>query len=105
MTTEQIHSELQQLASRAKEVEGLIEQDKQHIQHLTQQLQMDHKRCATCQKKLGVCEGIECRCQSVFCSIHRYPEKHQCTFDYSHLDTKIISRSVGHGQFQKLDRI
>ena len=38
-------------------------------------------RCATCKKKLGL-TGFTCRCGGLFCSIHRYSDKHQCDFDY-----------------------
>ena len=26
--------------------------------------------------------GFECRCGGVFCGIHRYSDKHDCTYDY-----------------------
>lgn len=26
--------------------------------------------------------GFECRCGGLFCAIHRYSDKHDCTFDY-----------------------
>ncbi|XP_070545841.1 AN1-type zinc finger protein 6-like [Ptychodera flava] len=38
-------------------------------------------RCYTCRKKVGL-TGFECRCGGLFCSIHRYSDKHNCTFDY-----------------------
>ncbi|XP_022108305.1 zinc finger A20 and AN1 domain-containing stress-associated protein 6-like [Acanthaster planci] len=38
-------------------------------------------RCATCRKKVGL-TGFECRCGGLFCSIHRYSDKHDCQFDY-----------------------
>ena len=38
-------------------------------------------RCASCKKKLGL-TGFTCRCGELFCSIHRYSDKHQCGFDY-----------------------
>jgi len=37
-----------------------------------------------CRKKIGL-TGFECRCGSVFCSIHRYSDAHECTFDYKAL--------------------
>ena len=40
-----------------------------------------YPRCATCKKKLGL-TGFTCRCGGLFCSIHRYSDKHQCDFDY-----------------------
>ncbi|XP_027080243.1 zinc finger A20 and AN1 domain-containing stress-associated protein 7-like [Coffea arabica] len=38
-------------------------------------------RCFCCNKKVGVM-GFTCRCGSTFCGLHRYPEKHDCTFDF-----------------------
>lgn len=49
-------------------------------------------RCASCKKKLGL-TGFTCRCGSLFCSIHRYSDKHQCDFDYKALGAEEISRS------------
>ncbi|PIK43623.1 hypothetical protein BSL78_19534 [Apostichopus japonicus] len=38
-------------------------------------------RCHTCRKKVGL-TGFECRCGGLYCSIHRYSDKHECSFDY-----------------------
>ncbi|KAF0043665.1 hypothetical protein F2P81_005002 [Scophthalmus maximus] len=38
-------------------------------------------RCFTCRKKLGL-TGFQCRCGNAFCSMHRYSDTHNCTFDY-----------------------
>ena len=38
-------------------------------------------RCGVCKKKLGL-TGFTCRCSGLFCSIHRYSDKHECKFDY-----------------------
>ncbi|GMI96208.1 stress-associated protein 7 [Hibiscus trionum] len=38
-------------------------------------------RCFICRKKVGL-TGFKCRCGSTFCSTHRYPEKHECSFDF-----------------------
>uniref|UniRef100_A0A7S0E951 AN1-type domain-containing protein n=1 Tax=Hanusia phi TaxID=3032 RepID=A0A7S0E951_9CRYP len=38
-------------------------------------------RCFTCKKKVGL-TGFHCRCDNVFCSAHRYSDKHDCPFDY-----------------------
>ncbi|WMV20139.1 hypothetical protein MTR67_013524 [Solanum verrucosum] len=35
----------------------------------------------TCKKKVRLI-GFSCRCKGMFCSVHRYPEEHACTFDY-----------------------
>lgn len=38
-------------------------------------------RCGVCRKKVGL-TGFECRCGGLFCAMHRYSDKHECTFDY-----------------------
>lgn len=38
-------------------------------------------RCVTCRKKVGL-TGFECRCGGLYCAIHRYSDKHECSFDY-----------------------
>lgn len=38
-------------------------------------------RCFQCNKKVGL-TGFGCRCGSTFCSVHRYSDKHGCSFDY-----------------------
>merc|ERR1711871_1686330 len=59
-------------------------------------------RCPICNKKVGF-SGIECRCGSIFCPLHRYPDQHQCTFDFKTHDRKTLKDSVvGGGEFQKI---
>jgi hypothetical protein len=38
-------------------------------------------RCFTCNKKVGL-TGFKCRCEGLFCGVHRYSDKHECTYDY-----------------------
>ncbi|XP_073693501.1 AN1-type zinc finger protein 6 [Garra rufa] len=38
-------------------------------------------RCFCCRKKVGL-TGFDCRCGQLFCSIHRYSDVHNCSFDY-----------------------
>jgi hypothetical protein len=40
-------------------------------------------RCVVCNKKLGLLP-FKCKCDSkkLFCSVHRYPCSHDCTFDW-----------------------
>lgn len=41
-------------------------------------------RCLSCKKKLGL-TGFTCRCGGLFCGLHRYSDKHTCSFDYKAL--------------------
>jgi len=49
-------------------------------------------RCQTCRKKIGL-TGFECRCGGLFCSLHRYSDKHDCTFDYKELGAQEIRKN------------
>jgi len=49
-------------------------------------------RCVACKKKVGL-TGFTCRCGGLFCSIHRYSDKHECNFDYKALGAEEISKS------------
>ncbi|KAL5040008.1 hypothetical protein RTP6_007088 [Batrachochytrium dendrobatidis] len=40
------------------------------------------KKCFTCNKKLGAASSIKCRCGAVFCAVHRYSDRHNCSFNY-----------------------
>jgi hypothetical protein len=49
-------------------------------------------RCFNCKKKVGL-TGFTCRCGGLFCSIHRYSDKHECNFDYKELGAEEIRKS------------
>ncbi|CAL8082478.1 unnamed protein product [Orchesella dallaii] len=49
-------------------------------------------RCQLCRKKVGL-TGFECRCGGLFCSVHRYSDKHDCTFDYRQLGAEEIRKN------------
>ncbi|MCI10122.1 zinc finger A20 and AN1 domain-containing stress-associated protein 8-like, partial [Trifolium medium] len=34
-------------------------------------------RCTTCRKRVGL-TGFSCKCGNLFCSMHRYSDKHDC---------------------------
>ncbi|KAL1505498.1 hypothetical protein ABEB36_005053 [Hypothenemus hampei] len=49
-------------------------------------------RCATCRKKVGL-TGFECRCGGLFCAVHRYSDKHDCSFNYREMGAHEIRRN------------
>jgi len=49
-------------------------------------------RCQMCRKKVGL-TGFECRCGGLYCSLHRYSDKHDCTFDYRQLGAEEIRKN------------
>ena len=52
----------------------------------TQQNQSKPKnRCHTCNKKVGLL-GFECKCGGNYCSLHRFNNDHNCTFDFKSVE-------------------
>ena len=68
------------------------------------------KRCAFdgCKRKLKLTD-MKCRCDSIFCAIHRYPEAHQCSWDpKSETELEKYKQAAGLDQiivFSKMERI
>lgn len=50
---------------------------------------MTGNKCSTCNKKTGLL-GFKCKCNHVFCSVHRQAESHNCKFDYKSMQRNII---------------
>ncbi|KAH9316943.1 hypothetical protein KI387_018712, partial [Taxus chinensis] len=49
-------------------------------------------RCFSCRKRVGL-TGFKCRCGNTFCGLHRYAEKHSCTFDFKTAGRESISKA------------
>ncbi|XP_057482798.1 zinc finger A20 and AN1 domain-containing stress-associated protein 5-like [Actinidia eriantha] len=48
-------------------------------------------RCSGCRRKVGL-TGFRCRCGDLFCSEHRYSDRHDCSFDYKAAGREAIAR-------------
>ncbi|XP_071706379.1 zinc finger A20 and AN1 domain-containing stress-associated protein 5-like [Rutidosis leptorrhynchoides] len=48
-------------------------------------------RCAGCKRKVGLV-GFKCRCGEMFCSEHRYSDRHDCSYDYKAAGREAIAR-------------
>lgn len=44
--------------------------------------EIDTNSCAICNKKLKLVNNFKCKCQYHFCKIHKFPEEHNCSFNY-----------------------
>ncbi|KAK4771391.1 hypothetical protein SAY87_031923 [Trapa incisa] len=60
-------------------------------------------RCSGCNKKMGLM-GFKCRCGDSFCGAHRYPESHNCTFDYKGAGRVAIAKANPVVKADKLKR-
>lgn len=61
-------------------------------------------RCSSCNKRVGL-TGFNCRCGNLFCSLHRYSDKHDCTFDYRSAARDAIAKANPVIKAEKLDKI
>jgi len=61
-------------------------------------------RCFSCKKRVGL-TGFECRCGNLFCSAHRYSDKHSCTFDYKTAGRDAISKANPVVKADKMNKI
>jgi hypothetical protein len=49
-------------------------------------------RCGSCRKRVGL-TGFKCRCGITFCALHRYSDKHCCTYDYKAAGQEAIAKA------------
>ncbi|KAI3813002.1 hypothetical protein L1987_17715 [Smallanthus sonchifolius] len=61
-------------------------------------------RCSTCNKKVGVM-GFKCKCGEIFCGSHRYPEEHDCEFDFKRSGRDDIAKANPVMKVDKVNRI
>jgi hypothetical protein len=69
--------------------------------------QKNKKRCfhSECRKKVGL-TGLECKCGYIFCSMHRWPDQHNCDFDFKTHDRNNLAKLVtGGGEFSKMQKL
>jgi len=69
------------------------EEIKQDIsKNIPNKIPINQNRCMTCNKKITLI-SFECKCKNFFCSIHRYPDSHNCTFDYKKYGKQLIEKA------------
>jgi hypothetical protein len=67
-------------------------------------VQLNTSRCFTCKKKIGL-TGFKCRCTYVFCSEHRYSDKHNCDYDYKAANRDALTKANPTVIADKIQRI
>ena len=53
------------------------------------------EKCAhsDCKKKLTL-TSITCKCEKTFCSMHRYPTDHSCSFDFHNSAKEVLLKTM-----------
>ncbi|KAF9616926.1 hypothetical protein IFM89_032997 [Coptis chinensis] len=55
-------------------------------------VEVKKNRCFSCNKRVGL-TGFKCKCGDCFCTTHRYPESHDCSFDFKASGRDAIAKS------------
>ena len=63
-----------------------------------------NKRCPVCRKKITI-TAFACRCGVRFCPQHRYPEAHNCTFDFQTSDRQKLKDSLVGVNSNKIEKL
>lgn len=71
---------------------------------LEEPLRHPPNRCFSCRKRVGL-TGFKCRCGNIFCSLHRYFDKHSCPYDYRTAAREAIAKANPVIKADKLDKI
>jgi hypothetical protein len=69
-----------------------------------EQARQQPNRCFSCKKRVGL-TGFKCRCGFTFCSLHRYSDKHGCSFDYKTAGRDAIAKANPVIKAGKIDKI
>ncbi|KAJ1658634.1 hypothetical protein IWQ61_002165 [Dispira simplex] len=58
-------------------------------------VQKNKNRCYLCRAKIPLAKQAinKCKCSYIFCDTHRYPDKHECDFDYLQRGRDILAKS------------
>ena len=60
-------------------------------------------RCCSCRKRVGL-TGFNCRCGNLYCADHRYPDKHECSFDIGLLERMLSGKPTRWSREKSLTR-
>lgn len=95
-----------EVEAAATPAEATVDPVQEESSSPTNEKKKSKNRCCkeNCQKKLGL-TGFQCRCGGLFCSLHRYANEHQCTFDYKEMAQNEIRKNMPVVQAERVRRI
>ncbi|KAJ2961947.1 hypothetical protein NQZ79_g2839 [Umbelopsis isabellina] len=93
----------------------ISDQDEPHDDTPPKPVQENKGRCFKCRVKVPLAKQTinKCKCDYVFCDTHRYPDRHECSFDHVKNDKDILAknnpkvneRPKGGRSFQRIDSL
>ncbi|KAM9964411.1 hypothetical protein ACTFIW_004174 [Dictyostelium discoideum] len=95
----------QQVTNAVVETAKLVEVEEPPTEEKdTKKVQTDTTKCFSCNKKVGLL-GFKCRCSFVYCSTHRYSNKHDCSFDYKSAGKEQLAKDNPTVMASKINKI
>ena len=65
---------------------------------------VDSSHCYTCKRKLGPV-NFKCKCNYFYCSKHRLPEEHNCTYNHKEAGIRKLSEENPFIQAEKFNKL
>jgi predicted nucleic acid binding AN1-type Zn finger protein len=81
------------------------EAQQEETEKAPKKVQKKKNRCWNCRKKVTLAGQFECKCGYVFCSLHRYPDAHECDFDWKKQHQDKLAQDNKTVAPSKLDKI
>lgn len=101
----------QQTVEQPKNNIGIVKKDSdiQNIKTLNtieeKSMEKPKMRCGTCRKKLTVSTFMDCKCGGIYCSEHRYADKHECKFNHKAVQQQNLAKTLIKLSSNKLEQI
>lgn len=62
-------------------------------------------KCSVCNKKVKSVFTIKCKCDRVLCLTHRYPDKHDCEFNFVQDNKQKLNKELIKVEHKKIEMI
>ena len=68
---------------------------------------MKSPRCCVCNKKINttLSDALRCKCNATVCRLHRFPDQHNCTYDFRNENKSKLRREMPQVECDKVIRI
>lgn len=63
-------------------------------------------RCCVCKRKIRLNQSvISCKCDKILCNKHRFPDQHECTYNFKKENKKLLARTLVQVECEKVLKI
>lgn len=82
-----------------------VDTEKKEPEKPKKKIQKKKNRCWKCNKKVTLAGQFKCKCGYVYCARCRYPDAHNCEFDWKKQHQDKLAKDNKIVAFSKLDKI